>query len=227
MDSESGGSPGAASPSGVPDGGESVGVGAVVYRRALKPALDRLIGLILLILAIPIILVAAVFIYFTGGRPIFYSQERVGLNGRIFRLHKLRTMMPDRRLTEEQFVGSDRRITHKSPDDPRVTRVGRVLRSARLDELPQFWNVVKGDMSLVGPRPEMPSIVKSYQPWQHQRHTVRPGVTGPWQISTRNGKLMHECTEMDLEYIASQSLLHDLRILARTPLAMVGGRKGY
>jgi lipopolysaccharide/colanic/teichoic acid biosynthesis glycosyltransferase len=97
----------------------------------------------------------------------------------------------------------------------------------RIDELPQFWNVVKGDMSLVGPRPEIPEIVRSYEPWQHQRHMVRPGVTGPWQISHRNGKLMHECTEVDIDYITQVSLIYDLKILASTPRAMIGGRKGY
>ncbi len=196
------------------------------YQKAVKPALDRTLGAFFLLLALPVILIAGIAILISLGRPVFYSQERIGLNGKIFRLHKLRTMMPDRRV-EQNGYSAERRRTHKSVDDPRVTAVGKVLRSARLDELPQLWNVVKGDMSLVGPRPEMPEIVSKYQPWQHERHVVKPGVTGPWQISIHNGKPMHECTEIDLEYINKMSLLDDLRILVRTPLAMVGGRKGH
>jgi lipopolysaccharide/colanic/teichoic acid biosynthesis glycosyltransferase len=193
----------------------------------MKPALDRMLGLILFVLVSPIVVVAGLFILVTLGPPIIYAQERIGLNGEPFRLYKLRTMIPDRRVSNGRYQGDERRRTHKSPHDPRVVPAGKVLRALRLDELPQFWNVVKGDMSLVGPRPEMPEIVKTYQPWQHQRHLVKPGVTGPWQISARNGKLMHECTEVDLGYITRVSLVEDLRILMGTPLAMIGGRKGY
>jgi lipopolysaccharide/colanic/teichoic acid biosynthesis glycosyltransferase len=199
-----------------------------VYARFAKPIIDFLIGLVLLVLFSPLILVAAVMILATMGQPVFYSQERIGKHGETFRLHKLRTMVPDRRKARSHdYEGPDRRRTHKSPNDPRVSRVGKLLRSMRLDELPQFWNVVKGDMSLVGPRPEMPEIVRSYEPWQHQRHVVKPGVTGPWQISHRNGKLMHECTELDIDYINQVGLWYDLKIMASTPRAMMGGRKGY
>ncbi|MEX0865234.1 MAG: sugar transferase [Acidimicrobiia bacterium] len=197
------------------------------YVNLVKPILDRVIGLFLLTFFSPIIIIAGLVILIRLGRPVFYSQERIGLDGRSFRLHKLRTMVPDRRSGHRGYHGEERRLTHKSLNDPRVAPVGRVLRRMRLDELPQFWNVVKGDMSLVGPRPELPDIVRQYEPWQHQRHQVKPGVTGPWQVSHRNGKLMHECTELDLDYLEHIGLLHDLRILAETPLAMVGGRKGY
>ncbi|MCI0677541.1 MAG: sugar transferase [Actinobacteria bacterium] len=197
------------------------------YVRIAKPLLDRILGVALLLVFAPLILLAALLILVSMGRPVFFSQDRIGIGGRRFRLHKLRTMIPDRRVNVASFPGVDRRMTHKSPDDPRVSPVGRVLRSMRVDELPQFWNVVKGDMSLVGPRPEIPEVVRSYEPWQHQRHVVKPGVTGPWQISHRNGKLMHECTELDIDYINQVSLLYDLRILAGTPRAMIGGRRGY
>jgi lipopolysaccharide/colanic/teichoic acid biosynthesis glycosyltransferase len=185
------------------------------------------LGLLLLILFSPVILLVGLIIRMTLGRPVFFSQERIGLNGAPFRLHKIRTMVPDRRVEQTEYQTVERRSTHKSPADPRVNRVGRVIRAMRLDELPQFWNVVKGDMSLVGPRPELPEIVGHYEPWQHQRHLVKPGVTGPWQISHRNGQLMHECTQIDLEYLTKISLLHDLTIIARTPAAMIGNRKGY
>ncbi len=109
-------------------------------------------------------------------------------------------MAHDRRQQQEP-VDQDRRQTHKTTDDPRHTRVGRFLRKWSLDELPQFWNVVCGDMSLVGPRPELVEIVARYEPWQHQRHTVKPGLTGLWQVSSRGTGMMHLHTDIDLDYI--------------------------
>ena len=198
-----------------------------VYPRFVKPALDRTIGLALFILTLPILIIAAAVIRLKIGAPVIYQQDRVGINGEIFNLYKLRTMIPDRRQGSVDFEGTERRLTHKSPDDPRVVPFGRTLRSWRLDEIPQFWNVMIGDMSLVGPRPELPEIVAKYDDWQHGRHIVKPGVTGPWQISERNGKPMHQCTETDLEYVKNIRLSTDLSILARTPIAMLGGRRGY
>ena len=107
-------------------------------------------------------------------------------------------MIPDRHVGDDVYRGAERRIVHKSEDDPRVTLVGKALRATRFDELPQFLNVVKGEMSMVGPRPELPEIVRRYEPWQHHRHLVKPGVTGPWQVSNHNGDLMYEHTEIDL-----------------------------
>jgi lipopolysaccharide/colanic/teichoic acid biosynthesis glycosyltransferase len=200
---------------------------AGVYPNLVKPVLDRVIGLVLLILSSPVIAVSALAILVTMGRPVFYSQERVGLNGRVFRFYKLRSMIPDRRTSQVDYIGPERRIIHKSHGDPRVTSVGRILRATRLDELPQFLNVVKGDMSMVGPRPELTEIVRRYEPWQHHRHIVKPGVTGPWQISDHNGDLMLEHTEIDLAYLEQVGFLYDLGILARTPMAMLGGKKGH
>lgn len=192
-----------------------------------KPTLDRLVGLFLLLVASPIILGVALVVAATMGPPVIYSQIRIGLDGVPFMVYKFRTMGPDRRGNQQPFPGEDRRVNHKSPDDPRHTKVGRFLRAARLDELPQLWNVVKGDMSLVGPRPEVPSVVAGYEPWQHQRHLVKPGLTGLWQVSDQNGKPMHECTEIDLEYLRQIGFFQDLSILARTPLAMLGKRRGH
>ena len=196
------------------------------YPRLIKPVLDRAIGLVLLIVFSPVIAGSALAVLVTMGRPVFYSQQRIGLNGRAFRLYKIRTMIPDRRLGTDVYSGAERRFVHKSVNDPRVTLVGKALRATRFDELPQFLNVVKGEMSMVGPRPELPEIVRRYEPWQHDRHMVKPGVTGPWQISNQNGDLMYEHTEIDLDYLEQISFMHDLRILAKTPMAMVG-RRGH
>src|SRR5690606_8895111 len=129
---------------------------------------DRVLGVLLLLLTLPILLIVVLAVLVSTGRPVFYSHDRVGLNGKQFRLHKVRTMTADRRVEQKQFDGDERRVCHKSRMDPRVGPVGSFLRKYRLDELPQFLNVVKGDMSMVGPRPELPKIVKGYEPWQHQ-----------------------------------------------------------
>jgi lipopolysaccharide/colanic/teichoic acid biosynthesis glycosyltransferase len=135
-------------------------------------------------------------------------------------------MIPDRRSGGGTYIGPERRQTHKSPEDPRVTPIGRLLRAVRFDELPQLWNVIKGDMSLVGPRPELPEIVANYEPWQHRRHSVKPGLTGLWQVSHHNGKPMHECTDVDLEYIVQIGIASDISILLKTPAAMFH-RRGF
>lgn len=196
------------------------------YRSRVKPVLDITGGLLLLMVFSPIMLVSTVFVMVSLGTPMIYTQERVGLGGRPFKLYKLRTMIPDRRTGQGHYIGPERRQTHKSQGDPRVTSIGKYLRAVRFDELPQLWNVVKGDMSLVGPRPELPEIVASYNDWQHQRHMVKPGLTGLWQVSPQNGKPMHECTDVDLEYIANLSFSSDVSILLRTPAAMLF-RRGY
>lgn len=197
------------------------------YERIAKPAIDFVGAFLLLVLTSPLLLAAAIAVRLTMGGPVILRQDRVGLDGKVFSIYKFRTMEPDRRNTTVPYIGEDRRQNHKSPDDPRITPVGGFLRKWSLDELPQFFNVLEGDMSLVGPRPEMVEIVAKYEPWQHQRHAVKPGVTGPWQISERGDKALHECTESDIEYLQNVSALTDLRILALTPLAALGVRRGH
>lgn len=198
-----------------------------LYADHIKPVLDRAGGLALLILSLPLIAVSALVVRIRLGSPVLLRQTRVGKDGEEFTLFKLRTMIPDRRRESRHHDGPERRQVHKSPNDPRVPAICRMLRAWRLDELPQFWNVVRGEMSLVGPRPELPEIVAQYEDWQHRRHCVRPGITGPWQISGRNGHLMHECTEMDLEYVEQITFRNDMTLLWHTPSAMIGRRRGY
>lgn len=185
------------------------------YVRAGKPAMDRTVGAAALLLASPILAAVAIAVRWRIGTPVMFRQRRCGLNGEAFDVLKFRTMRADRR-SQRASVPVDRRMTHKSEADPRHTDVGRQLRKWSLDELPQLWNVVRGEMSLVGPRPELVEIVEGYEPWQHQRHLVRPGLTGLWQISRRGEGLMHLYTDIDLEYVATVSLRTDLKILFRT-----------
>lgn len=198
-----------------------------LYERVFKGFIDWVVGFMLAILTLPVLIPVAIAVFIDLGLPIFLRQERVGLNGKVFKVIKFRSMEPDRRASQPHpFVGRDRRVNHKSEEDPRLTPVGRFIRKWSLDELPQLWNVVLGHMSLVGPRPEMVQIVERYEPWQHARHQVKPGVTGLWQISARGEVPMHEATHIDLEYVDSISLATDLRILAKTLPAALGSRTG-
>jgi lipopolysaccharide/colanic/teichoic acid biosynthesis glycosyltransferase len=154
---------------------------------------------------------------------VLLRQPRIGREGRTFQMLKFRTMKPDRRRWQDpNYRGPERRVTHKSPDDPRHTPLGRKLRKTSLDELPQLLNVLSGDMSLIGPRPELVDIVAQYRGWQHARHAVKPGITGLWQVTERpNGGLMHEYTELDLDYIANLSFRSDLEIVVKTPFSVL------
>ena len=170
----------------------------------------------------PVIAATAAVVRVTCGSPVLFLQQRVGRDGQPFTVYKFRTMTPDRRAARiEVAADRERRRTHKSPFDPRHTPVGRFLRQTSLDELPQLWNVVIGDMSLVGPRPELVEVVARYKHWQHARHSVKPGVTGAWQISQRGSVPMHEATQVDLDYIRRLSLREDLRILFATPKTLL------
>ncbi len=196
-----------------------------VYVRFVKPSLDRALALGgLVVAAIPMVLIAAV-VAVSMGRPVLFRQRRIGVDGQPFEVLKFRTMRPDRR-GQRLDVIHDRRRTHKSERDPRHTPVGRFLRKYSLDELPQLLNVLRGEMSVVGPRPELDSVVAQYPPVLHQRHLVKPGLTGLWQVSARGAGPMHENGQWDLAYVAHVSLRTDLQILAKTPRALVGGATG-
>ena len=193
------------------------------YERYVKHALDRAVALVLVVLLLPVLTVTALAVLVTLGSPIVFRQERVGRGGRRFAMYKFRTMKPDlRRWQCPNYRGPERRHTHKTSDDPRHTRLGRRLRKSSIDELPQLFNVLRGDMSLIGPRPELVQIVTHYRGWQHARHAVKPGITGLWQVTERaNGGLMHECVELDLAYVERLSLRSDLAILFKTPFALL------
>jgi exopolysaccharide biosynthesis polyprenyl glycosylphosphotransferase len=196
------------------------------YQRMIKRAFDLLVGLFALMPALPLMALSALMVFIEDGSPVLFRQKRVGENGRLFEMLKFRTMVRD----AEQLQGLvekrdlDGNLIHKAKDDPRVTRVGRLLRRLSLDELPQLFNVLAGTMSLVGPRPEMPYLVEKYQPWQRKRFAIPPGMTGWWQVSGRSDKPMHLHTEDDLYYIQNYSIWFDLQILVRTLwVVLIGG----
>ncbi len=186
------------------------------YQRIVKPVFDALGAAVLLVLFLPALLLVAAAVRVKLGKRVIYRQERTGRDGTSFVMYKFRTMHPDRRRAQVPFEGVDRRVSHKRDDDPRHTPLGRFLRRSSLDELPQLWNVVMGHMSLVGPRPELPHVVAGYEPWQHQRHEVKPGLTGFWQVSDRAGGLAHEGVHLDIAYLRQLSFSTDVRVLLRT-----------
>ncbi|HXY94516.1 MAG TPA: sugar transferase [Acidimicrobiia bacterium] len=191
-----------------------------VYEKILKPMVDRVAAAVLLLVSVPLMLTIATTVLVRLGRPVFFVQERIGKDGVPFRMVKFRTMRPDRRRSTRHYDGTDRRRTHKSPDDPRHTSLGRFLRRSKLDELPQLLHVLTGRMSLVGPRPELESVVRAkYEGWQHARHVVRPGLSGLWQVTAQHedeeGR-MHDATDIDLRYITAMGPLVDVEILVAT-----------
>ncbi|WP_322494956.1 sugar transferase [Chloroflexus sp.] len=199
-------------------------------QRVVKRLFDITVSLTLIVLLSPIMLLIALLIKLESPGPVIFKQERIGEHGRRFQMFKFRSMYIDADRRWHEVAKRDEttnKLIHKQKDDPRVTRVGRKLRRTSLDELPQLFNVLRGEMSLVGPRPEMPYIVAEYEPWQWQRFRVPPGMTGWWQVNGRSDKPLHLHTEYDLYYIQNYSFWLDLRILAKTLIVVWQGRGAY
>ena len=197
-----------------------------LYERFGKRAFD-IVGASAIIVALsPVLLIEWLMLRIVLGPNVIITQERVGRNGEVFGMYKFRTMHWSRREAHHSFAGPDRRVTHKADHDPRHTPIGRLFRKLSVDELPQLLNVLNGDMSLVGPRPELATIVEEIHGHGHRRHSIRPGMTGEWQVTTRQtGKLLHECFDEDLPYLERITLRNDLSILWDT-VAVVSGQGG-
>jgi exopolysaccharide biosynthesis polyprenyl glycosylphosphotransferase len=189
----------------------------------VKRLIDVTLGSLALVLLAPLYAGIAAAMALTEGAPVLYRQERVGLNGRRFRVVKFRTMVrdADARLGELLARNEIQGKAFKLTDDPRVTRFGRFLRRSSLDELPQVWNVLRGDMSLVGPRPPLPREVEAYDAWHRRRLSMKPGITGLWQIAGRREPEFDKWVEMDLEYIDHWSPWLDVKIILRTVPALL------
>ncbi len=188
------------------------------FEQTLKRILDISIASSMLMCVLLFFPVICLMIRFSSPGPAIFRHKRIGLNGFPFIMYKFRTMYREVNEYEEAPI----RV-----DDPRILPIGRWLRRTSLDELPQLWNVIKGEMSMVGPRPEMPFIVESYEPWQRRRLTVLPGITGLWQISGRKDRPLHSNLEYDFYYIQNQSLLFDIIILLKTVPVVLFGKGAY
>ena len=200
-------------------------------QRLVKRLFDLVVGSITFLTLSPILLIISVLIKVDSNGPVIFRQERVGENGRIFKMFKFRTMVPDADSHVAQITEinptNGRILFKKRPDDPRITRIGRFLRRTSIDELPQLLNVLLGDMSLVGPRPELPWLVDQYEPWQRKRFAVPQGMTGWWQVNGRSDKPLHLHTEDDIYYVQNYSIWMDIYILLKTPWVVLRGKGAY
>jgi exopolysaccharide biosynthesis polyprenyl glycosylphosphotransferase len=195
----------------------------------VKRLFDIVVASALLVLLFPVMLIVAIAIKLDSPGPVLFKQERVGAQGKRFKMYKFRSMCQDAERKTVQVVRSDGHgnIIHKFAHDPRVTRVGSFIRRTSLDEIPQLLNVIQGSMSIVGPRPELPWIVETYELWQLRRLSVPQGITGWWQINGRSDKLMHLNSDYDIYYIDNYSLRLDFIILLCTLPAVFRGNGAY
>jgi lipopolysaccharide/colanic/teichoic acid biosynthesis glycosyltransferase len=198
----------------------------------LKRAFDIFISLMLILLFAPILIVVILLIKITSRGPVLYSKERVGLNGRHFKCHKFRSMVIDHSEQRSDHKSAvehvNKGILHKNQRDARITFVGKMIRKTSIDELPQLFNVLFGDMSIVGPRPLLPFMLVPYPEFSQVRCLVRPGITGLWQVRDRQNNTSAEyMMEHDLEYIENFNFFLDLKIIAETPLVVLSGKGAY
>ena len=199
------------------------------HRRITKRILDLAASILILSVTWPLLIVIWIAIRMDSQGPTLFMAKRVGENGKIFDMYKFRTMFVDAATHQAEVTAEteDGHKIYKIKDDPRVTKVGKWLRRWSLDELPQLFNVIKGEMSLVGPRPEQPFITQEYDHWQWQRLLVPPGVTGWWQVSGRSDLPMHLNTQYDIYYVRNFSLFLDLKILFKTLSVVLQGKGAY
>ncbi|MAT96892.1 MAG: polyprenyl glycosylphosphotransferase [Anaerolineaceae bacterium] len=200
-------------------------------QRLVKRLFDLAVGSLSFFMLSPIFLIISLLIKIDSKGPVIFRQERVGENGRTFNMFKFRTMVPDADSHREEITEinphNGRILFKKRRDDPRITRLGGFLRRTSLDELPQLFNVLLGDMSLVGPRPELPWLVEQYDLWQRKRFAVPQGMTGWWQVNGRSDKPLHLHTEDDLYYVQNYSIWMDIYILLKTPWVVLRGKGAY
>jgi len=200
----------------------------LVYR-VVKRAMDLALGGVILLLLVPVFPLIALMIRLDSAGPVFYRQKRVGCHGRVFNFYKFRSMVAGADKNQTALSGANEQAgpIFKMREDPRITVVGRFLRRSSMDELPQILNVLKGDMSVVGPRPHLPAEVAQYQPWQRRRLEVKPGITCLWQISGRSHIGFDEWMRLDLEYLRTRGLRTDVTIFLKTIPAVMARRGAY
>ncbi|MBM4118097.1 sugar transferase [bacterium] len=199
------------------------------HYRLSKRALDLLMSGLGILLFLPLMVPLAVLIKLESNGPIFFRQIRVGRNRRHFICYKFRSMVAEAEALKEEFryLNEAEGPMFKIRNDPRITALGRFLRRSSLDELPQLFNVFKGDMSIVGPRPQIPSEVELYEPWHYRRLEVQPGITCLWQVSGRSSIGFEEWMRLDMEYVMMRGFLFDVMILLRTLPAIIARRGAY
>jgi exopolysaccharide biosynthesis polyprenyl glycosylphosphotransferase len=211
----------------IPDGYvHFVSVEIKPLQMVMKRLFDIAVSALVLAVLSPLLVTVAILIKLTSSGPVFFKQKRVGLYGREFNMLKFRSMVENAETLKEGLMARNEQSgpVFKITNDPRITPVGRFIRRFSIDELPQFINVLRGDMAIVGPRPGIPSEVARYEPWQHRRLSVRPGITCVWQVSGRNEISFEEWMYLDMRYIDHWSFAEDLKLILKTVPAVLTGR---
>jgi len=199
------------------------------FYKFCKRGIDVIVAGVGLILLSPIITIVACAIKLTSNGPIFFLQKRVGKNGELFNMYKFRSMVVNAEELKEKLKHKNEMSgpMFKMKDDPRVTKVGKFIRKTSLDELPQLWNVLKGDMSLVGPRPSLPKEVEQFDSWMFKRLTVRPGLTCYWQVSGRNNIDFEDWMKLDVKYVEERNLWIDIKLIFKTVGVLFGDKNAH
>ena len=195
----------------------------------IKRLMDIMLSAIGLIILSPILLVVAILIKIDSKGPIFFKQKRVGLYGKEFDMYKFRSMVVNAEELKEKLEKQNEMSgpMFKIADDPRITKVGKFIRKTSIDELPQLWNVIKGDMSLVGPRPSLPKEVAQFEPWMEERFKVKPGLTCYWQVGGRNNIDFENWMKLDIKYVQERTLAIDIMLIFKTFFVLFGDKNAH
>ena len=196
------------------------------FYEIIKRLIDIICSFMGLLAFSPLFIIIAIIIKFTSKGPVFFSQKRVGKYGREFDMYKFRSMVVNAEELKEKLAAQNEMSgpMFKMKDDPRVTKVGKFIRKTSLDELPQLWNVLKGDMSLVGPRPSLPKEVAQFEDWMHRRLEVKPGLTCYWQVSGRNNIDFEDWMKLDIRYVDERNLWIDIKLIFKTVGVLFGDK---
>ena len=196
------------------------------FYEAIKRLIDIICSFVGILVLSPLFIIIAIIVKFTSKGPIFFSQKRVGRNGKEFDMYKFRSMVVNAEELKEKLAAQNEMSgpMFKMKDDPRVTKVGKFIRKTSLDELPQLWNVLKGDMSLVGPRPSLPKEVAQFEKWMYKRLSVKPGLTCFWQVSGRNNIDFEDWMKLDIKYVDERNIWIDIKLIFKTVLVLFGDK---
>ena len=199
------------------------------FYEIIKRLIDIICSFMGLLAFSPLFIIIAIIIKFTSKGPVFFSQKRVGKYGREFDMYKFRSMVVNAEELKEKLAAQNEMSgpMFKMKDDPRVTKVGKFIRKTSLDELPQLWNVLKGDMSLVGPRPSLPKEVAQFEDWMHRRLEVKPGLTCYWQVSGRNNIDFEDWMKLDVKYVEERNLWIDIKLICKTVFVLFGDKNAH
>ena len=210
-------------------GFESEATRGFSFYEAIKRLIDITCSFVGILVLSPLFIIIAIIIKFTSKGPVFFSQKRVGRNGKEFDMYKFRSMVVNAEELKEKLAAQNEMSgpMFKMKDDPRVTKVGKFIRKTSIDELPQLWNILKGDMSLVGPRPSLPKEVAQFEDWMHKRLDVKPGLTCYWQVSGRNNIDFEDWMKLDVKYVEERNLWIDIKLIFKTVGVLFGDKNAH